>query len=171
LTVSTSRTLGAQEIAAADGFRLGGATGTVLVNSVTAQITAAQTRALAATQIDLVAAPGAGLYNVFLGAMFELDFGTVAHDDAAADGNLVVRYTDGSGQIAGVLEADTFVDGASDQARWLMPTADVAGAANPGITPVANAAIVLDNDGAEFTGSGDSVIDITVYYATISSQL
>lgn len=162
-----------QSLQAKSGASLGaaGVDGGFAVHAVKVSITAAQTRALAATQIELVAAPGASRYLIFLGALLELDFGTVAHDDAAADGNLVIRYTDGTGQIASVIEADTFVDAVADAARFAMPTADVAGAANPAITPVANAALVLDNDGAEFTGSGDSTIDIVVYYANVVSQL
>ena len=154
-------------VAADRGFEMVNAG--VKILSKTTTVTAAQIRALAATQISLVPAV-ASTYNIFLGALLELDFGT-AHDDAASDGNLVIRYTDGSGVAVGFLEADSFVDAVADAARWVYPTDDVAGAANIPKVPVVNAAIVLDNDGAEYTGTGTSVIDVVVYYIQVTSQL
>lgn len=155
-------------VAANKGLDLQAAGLQVLAQKVS--ITAAEIRALAATQIDLVTAPAAG-YLIFLGALLELDFGATGHDDAASDGNLVIRYTNGSGAAVGFLEADGFVDAVADDVRWVYPTDDVAGLANIPKTPVAAAALVLDNDGAEYTGTGDSPIDIVTYYLHVDSNL
>ena len=71
------------------------------------------------------------------------------------------------------MEADAFVDAVAD-AVVLVPgsNADVAGAnANVPFIPVVDAVIVLDNDADEFTGTGDSTIDVTVYYIELKSML
>jgi hypothetical protein len=170
-------TVNSSGITLASGAFVGNVTGNITgtvnganLKSVTVSITPAQIRALAATQIELVAAV-TGSYLIYAGALLELDFGTVGHDDAAADGNLVIRYTNGAGQAVSFIEADGFVDAVADAAIWATPNDDVAGAANIPKAPVVSAALVLDNDGAEFTGTGDSPIDITIYYYEVVSQL
>ena len=128
------------------------------------EITSAELLALAATPITVVAAPGAGKVLEFVSATVILDKGATAYDDAAADGDLAIRFTDGSGVIVSTtLDADTFIDGATDQIRTLKPlTTD--------ITPVADAVLVLDNTGAEFTG-GDGVLRVKVAYRVHATGL
>lgn len=128
-------------------------------------ISPAQIRALRATQIPLVAAPGAGKYVEFVSAHLWLDFATVAHDAPINVGDdLGIRYTDGAGQLIASAEATGFINGASDQHRHLYATAATP-ATNAEITPVANAALVLDNVGAaEYAGTGDSPLKVEVFY-------
>lgn len=135
-------------------------------------ITQTEQQVLAATQQTLVLAPGAGYVNVFAGALFSLDFGTVATDDVSGNGNLVIRYTNGTGATVAFLEANNFIDATADALAWVMPNDDVAGAANIPIVPVANAALVLDNDGSEFAGStADSLLKVAVWYYTLPTAL
>lgn len=128
-------------------------------------ITPAQIRALRATPIALVAAPGVGKYVEFVSAHLWLDFGTVAHDAPVNAGDdLGIRYTDGSGQLVASAEATGFINGASDQHRHVYATA-LGPATNSEITPVTNAALVLDNVGAaEYAGTGDSPLKVEVFY-------
>jgi hypothetical protein len=110
------------------------------------EITVAEMKALAASQKELVAAPGAGKVLEFLGAMFIYDY--VAAFTESTD-NLVVRFTDGSGAIVSTtLETTGLLDAESDQLRTFKPIVT-------DLTPVANAALVLDNSGdGEFGGTG-----------------
>ena len=116
------------------------------------QLTSQQVKALAATNIELVAAPGSGLAVIPTRVHYFLDR-DAAYDDAAADGDLVVAY--GVTQTALITtEADTFIDAASDAARVSYATGT--------ITPEANTALVLDNDGAEFTGDAGNANTLSV---------
>ena len=79
----------------------------ILTDTVT--LTAAQVKALADTQIELVAAPGADKYLEFIRATLILNF-VGAYDDASADGNLQICYTDGAGvSPSGAIEAAVFI--------------------------------------------------------------
>lgn len=150
-----------------DGTTAAGA----VLKSKKVTITSTQVLALAAAPQELVAAV-ASTYLVFVSALIELDKGATAYDDAAADGDLVIRYTNGSGEAIAFIEADGFIDSATDDVRFVGgQNEDEAGAnANLPITPVVNSAIVLDNNGAEFTG-GDGALDIVINYYEITSQL
>lgn len=120
-------------------------------------VTSAELLALAASPKTLVPAPGAGRVLEFESAILMLDKGATAYDDAATDGDLAIRYTDGSGTIVSTtLDADSFIDAASDTVKTIKKlTTDIA--------LTANAALVLDNTGAEFTG-GDGVLRVKVAY-------
>jgi len=133
------------------------------IQSATVSITATELRAIETTPIELVATPGAGKWLEFISAHFFLDFGTIAFDDAAADGNLDVTYTNLAGESVGGLEADGFIDAVADahkitkNADVLEPCADIATATNK--------ALVLSNDGAAFTGAtADSVLLVRTFY-------
>lgn len=138
---------------------------THVVRRAFVSITPAQVRALAATQIALVAAPGAGKYLEFISAHLWLDFVGVAHNAPVNAGDdLGIRYTDGAGQLIASAEATGFINAAADAHRHVYATA-LGPATNAEITPVANAAIVLDNVGAaEFAGAGDSPLKVEVFY-------
>lgn len=128
-----------------------------VINIAEVTVSSAELLALAASPKTVVADPGDGYVLEFISAILILDKGATAYDDAAADGDLVIRYTDGSGAIASTtLDADGFIDGATDQIRTLKPiTTD--------LTPVASSPLVLDNTGDEFTG-GDGVLRVKVAY-------
>lgn len=123
-------------------------------------LTSAEVKALAAANIDLVPAPGAGLALVPTGVYYFLDR-NAAYDDAAALGNLILAYK--TTQTALITsEADGFIDAAADAGKYEEPAvADFA--------PEANTAIVLDNDGGEFTGdaSGVNTLLVRVYYRVV----
>jgi hypothetical protein len=122
-------------------------TGVVQVAAVS--ITIAQMKTARATPVTLVAAPGAGYVLEFLGATFIYDY-AAAYTESAD--NLEIRFTNGSGAIASTtLETTGLLDATSDQIRTWKPIAT-------DITSVADAALVLFNNGdGEFGGTGSPV--------------
>lgn len=123
-------------------------------------LTSQEVKALAATNIDLVPAPGAGLALVPVMVVYSLDR-NAAYDDAAADGDLVLAYKTTQTALI-TTEADTFIDAAADRVTVERP-------AVADFVPEANTAIVLDNDGAEFTGDAGNVntLKVTTYYIVV----
>ena len=116
-------------------------------------LTTAQARALNATPITIVPAPGAGKAVVVYGALAHKPVGT-AFGGIAGTEDIDVRYTDGSGALILNVELTGFLDQATVQTRY-------APAGNADITPVANAAVVLSNSGAI---TGGSSVTIRVQY-------
>ena len=108
-------------------------------------ITNAQMLDLADTAVELIAAPGAGKVIEIQSVVFLFDY-TAAYVAGAAD-DLDVCYTSESNVIL-TGEATGFVDAVADD---LLFTARVANYA-PAKSVAENAAIVLANDGADFTG-------------------
>lgn len=124
------------------------------------RLTSQEVKALAATNIDLVPAPGAGLALVPTMVVYSLDR-NAAYDDAAADGDLVLAYKTTQTALI-TTQADGLIDAAADiAARELPAVAD--------LIPEANTAIVLDNDGAEFTGDATNLntLKVTTYYVIV----
>lgn len=155
-------------VAATTGFEfLAAGGGKISMQKVS--ITAAEIRALATTQIDVVTAPAAGRFLIFLGALVQLDWVTPDHG-SDTNGNLTINYTNASGVVVGALEAASFIGASADQTRWMTPSDDVAGAANIPKTPVAAAALVMDNDGSNFDGSGNGTLDVTTYFMDLDGQ-
>lgn len=135
---------------------------TLTVASV--DLTASEIKALAATQIELVAAPGTGLYLEFISAVLILDKGGTAYDDASGDGNMVIKFVDGSGAaVSQDIEGDGFIDAAADTITNALPKIDAIVAASACV----NKALVLDNDGNEYT-TGDGVIRVKITTRTHS---
>lgn len=125
-------------------------------------LTNAEALALRATPKTLVAAPGAGYFNVFAGLNIQFDR-TAAYVESAA--NLVVRYTNTAGAVASAIgEATGFADAAADAFLDIIP------ADSP--LMVANAALVLHNNGAgEWTGGNASnVFYWTVFYRVVKQR-
>lgn len=125
----------------------------------TVELSDTNIKALAGTPIELVPAPGADKYLEFIGATLILDFGS-ARDDAASDGNMVIMYTNGSGVKVSVdIEGNDFIDAAAvDTITCAIPKKDAIVAASACV----NQALVLWNDGAEFTGgTGTMTVKIT----------
>ncbi len=120
----------------------------VLYDEVAISIT--EMKALAASQKSLIAAPGSG-YVISLAAapVFIMDYAAVFGGVDGTNG-LQVKYTNDAGAaITQVLPTTGVVDQTSDQMRTMtfVTTASV--------TPVANAAIVLDNThSGELSGTG-----------------
>ncbi len=125
-----------------------------LVQVAVVPLTNAEVLALAAAPKTLVAAPGAGFFLEFLGGHITFDY-TAAYTEDADD--LAVRYTDGSGAIVSETVPGEFLEATADAAQTLVPITALA---------VANAALVLDNTGAEEFGGGNAanVVTVTVRY-------
>ena len=136
---------------------------------VDTQITNAQLENLAATPIQLVAAPGA-LRAVVVDAVFFFVDVTTQKDDAAGDGNLNIKYTGGGDASAGFnIEADAFIDEAADVPRFFPHAHDYVAGAALIVTPVVNTSISLDNDAGEHSG-GDATLSVRVYYHIIDME-
>lgn len=133
------------------------ATGELMTETI---LTSAEVKALAAANIDLVPAPGAGLALVPTGVYYFLDR-NAAYNDAAGNGNLILAYK--TTQTALITsEADSFIDAAADAGKYEVPAVG-------DFAPEANTAIVLDNDGTEFTGDASNLntLLVRVYYRIV----
>lgn len=129
-------------------------------------LTAAQVKALAATQITLVAAPGAGKAIHFMGALLKLNYGSEVFTESAD--NLVIKYTNASGvAVSDVIECTGFIDQSADTITSAVPIKDAIVAA----ASCENQALVIDNNGdGEFGGnaSNDSTISIDISYRVVT---
>lgn len=128
-------------------------------------LTNAEMLALRAAPKTLVAAPGAGLVNIFISATLFFDY-TGAYTESAD--NLAVRYTDGSGTIVSqAIEATGFVDATADTMTTAMAKIDVIAAK----TACENKALVLHNTGDGEFGGGNAanVVRVKVSYRVVAS--
>lgn len=132
------------------------------IKYVEVTVTAAEVKALAATQKTLVAAPGAGNCIEFVSALLKLDYGSEVFTESAD--NLAIKYTDADGvAVSQAVESTGFIDQAADTYTNALPSADAIVAA----TGCENQALVLDNTGdGEFGGnaSDDSAIIVGISY-------
>ncbi len=131
------------------------AEGIVLTADV--QLADAAIQLLANTPQALIAAPGAGRAILVHSLYIYLARPTNSYDDAASDGNFNLKYADGSNGSAGLtFEADAFIDAGTSTGRFFAGSYDYVAGAALVITPVANKAVQLDNNGAEFTSAADT---------------
>ncbi len=132
-------------------------------------ITPAQLRALRATPVTLVAAPGAGKALVFHYAKIQLDYGTIAHNAPTNAGDDIgIRYTGGAGQLVATQEATGLVSSGTDAYRILRAGSAAVNSAQD-VIPVANAPLVAHNVGAaEYAGTGDSPLKFAVFYSIVT---
>ena len=131
-------------------------------------LTAANVKALNATPISLVPAPGSGYALIFEGAVVYYGFNTAAYAGIAGGEDLAVKYTDASGLQVGSCETASFLDQTSNQTRFISPYRAASGASD--IIPAANAALVLHMLSGEIT-SGDTQLKLRVYYRIVPVTL
>lgn len=125
-------------------------------------ITNAQIKALRATPVTLVAAPGAGKVLEFVSAVLFHDYGTNALTETTD--NMAVRFENGSGTIVSqAIESTGFADATADTMTNVLPKIDAIAAK----TACENKALVLHNTGdGEFGGNAaaDTVWRAKVVY-------
>lgn len=125
-------------------------------------ITNAQIKALRATPVTLVAAPGTGKVLEFVSAVLFHDYGTNALTESTD--NMAVRFENGSGTIVSqTIESGGFVDATADTMTNVLPKIDAIAAKSA----CENKALVLHNTGdGEFGGNAaaDTVWRAKVVY-------
>jgi len=136
-----------------------------IMNYATVSLTSAQVKALAATQIELVAAPGAGKMIKFMGASLKLVYGGTNAFTESGD-NFGIKYTDDSGvQVSNTIENTGFITATASTYTNAEPATDAIVAA----TAAENQALVIDNLGSEIAGNAanDNTLEISVAYRIV----
>lgn len=157
---------GTLTVPAASGILLG----TDIITKVQdTTITSAQLLALNGTPKTVVTAPGAGLAVIPICIVLTKAAGT-AYGGIAAGEDLAFKFTDGSGaECAPQVETTGFLDQTTAQVR-VVNVYGGAGVATATITPVANAAVVIQLLVGEIT-TGDSDLKVRVYYRVVPTVL
>lgn len=125
------------------------------------QLSATNINNLLGTNIELVAAPGAGLAVIPLAIhLFHDHGGTDFVQDAGTDA-LAIRHSGGTeiSELGSEAQMTAFIEASADAALFWVPTA--------AWVPVANAAIDLDNNGATEYTTGDGTFSIRVFYRIV----
>jgi hypothetical protein len=121
-------------------------------------VTSAELLALFTTPKAIVPAPAAGYAVIPVDARLFLDYNSAAYDGIAANEDLVLRYTDASGNIAATIEATGFLDASADAHRHAIFSGL--------IVPTAAAALVLHMTTGNIA-TGNSPLRIRVRYRTV----
>lgn len=136
--------------------------GASFLNVKEVSLTNAQIKAMRASPVTLVSAPGSGKVIEFVGAQIKLNAGSEVLTESAD--NMAVRLTDGSGAILSeTIEATGFIDQAADTYTNAIAKADNIVAA----TSIENQALVIHNTGdGEYAGnaSNDATLKVKVAY-------
>jgi len=145
-----------------------GQEGDILVQETT--IATAAVKTLNATPVVIIPAPSADEFVAFVDATLFLDFASAAYDGIAAGEDLLVSYTDASGQAVGVVECTGFMDQGADTIRYLPgpSIAAVDGSTANDLTPVAQAAIVISMLVGEIA-TGDSPLKVRARYRRLKA--
>ena len=131
-------------------------------------LTNAQIKALRATPVTLVAAPGAGLMVIPHWLMLALDYGTNVFTETAD--NLDLRYVGVASPVLGTVESTGFIDQSADTTTVLRIASDkivaAASAANKGVE-------LFNNGDGEIGGNAaaDSTIKWRFCYSVVSTGL
>jgi hypothetical protein len=129
----------------------------------TVQIPAAAVATLNATPVEVLAAPGAGLYYTVEFVEAFLDHQGVDYDAAASGDTLVLKYTDGSGAaLTSTIAGDTFGGASADAYAYAIGVAAI---------PVLNAKVVAHiNTGEWYSAAGDGIVNLRVHYTVRKAQ-
>lgn len=129
-------------------------------------LTSAQVKALRATPITIVSAPGGGRIALFMGAILKLNYGGSNVFTEAGD-NLAIRYKNSSGTIVSqTIETTGFIDQSVDTINNGIPLingiADLSSSSS-------NSPLILHNiGGSEIAGNAanDNTLTVRVYYTS-----
>ena len=125
--------------------------------SASVTLTSAQIKALATTQIELIAAPGADKVIQVLGIQMILNYGSnVLTEPSAPDDLEVVYNTAGGTSIADVI--GDFVISAADT----IAQPQIKNNAGLAASTMVNKAVVLDNNGSDYGGNAGADTTLTV---------
>lgn len=129
------------------------------IHRVKVSLTNAQIKAMRATPVTLVAAPGASKFVEFVSAVLKLTAGTEVLTETID--NMAIKYTNGTGlAVSGTIESTGFIDQAANTYTNAQPASDAIAAA----TGVENQALVLHNTGdGEFAGNASADATMAVY--------
>lgn len=132
------------------------------LRTVEVALTSAQVKALRATPITIVPAPGAGKVIVPLGGAAFLDYGSNVFTESTD--NLALRYENGSGAIcSGTITSSGFITASADTMTSIIAKADNIVAK----TVCENKPVVIHNTGdGEIAGNagGDNIVRIKLAY-------
>jgi hypothetical protein len=131
-----------------------------VLRSVDVTIAAAAMDTLAATPVELVAAPGANKAVIVVGVALRKLAG--AYGSVGAGDDMTVKIENAAGATLATVETAGFLDDAGEQFRWVQPTTTAA------ITPVANKAIVA-SIGGDIDAAGGAV-HARVYYRVVATN-
>lgn len=126
-------------------------------------ITSTQVLALQTTGIDVVPAPGAGKYLMFLGATVFMDYNSAAYTGGGGK-DIVFTYTDKSGAAVSHTIDDTVFAG---QTADVIAHAYPLNAAASTLAAAANAPIVISIASSNWT-VGDSPLKVRTFYRVLT---
>lgn len=136
------------------------------INVISRNLTSAQVKALRATPLTIIPAPGAGKMVVVESLTLQLNYGgTNAFTESTA--NLVLQYTDSGTDITASIETTGFIDQTADTVAIIYPATIATAAA---ATAVVNEAVELFNTGAgEIAGNAanDNTLNVIVAYRVV----
>lgn len=135
--------------------------GSAEIRCIETVLTSAQVKALRATPIAVVPAPGAGKSLEFVSAILQLNYGTNAFTGPQ---NMQVKYKDGaSAAVSQAITGTGFIDQTADMVTSALAKTD--GIATRAVAE--NQPLVLHNTGAsEITGNAanDNLLHVKVLY-------
>ena len=136
--------------------------GSAEIRSIETVLTSAQVKALRATPIAVVPAPGAGKSLEFVSALLQVNYGGT--NAFTGPQNMQVRYKDGaSAAVSQAITGTGFIDQAGDMVTSALAKTDAI--ATRAVSE--NQPLVLHNTGAaEITGNaaGDNLLHVKVFY-------
>ena len=159
-------TSGHTHIGADQGPRLAwaGLNDEVGIQSAVVTIPFASVRTLNATPVDIIAAPAAGYAIVPIFAQFFLDFGTAGYDSVGSSDDLVLRYTNASGNVIMTVESTGFLNATADATAFGFPPASF-------VATSAAKVVAHILTGEIYSAAGDSPLLVRVWYRVLPVAL